>query len=127
MATKPASLAVITLDGFQHYLLPADRALKIVALMEGAVSLEQDYTSRNFARKEWVTKNETTVSYETAKADSIRTPEGEAAQMRRTLLITWPELVALAITNGIDKADQVTIDAAQAAIDKAAARPAEGI
>jgi hypothetical protein len=81
MATKPASLAVITLDGFQHYLLPADRALKIVALMEGAVSVEQDYTSRNFARKEWVTKNETTVSYETAKADSIRTPEGEAAQM----------------------------------------------
>ena len=76
MATKPASLAVITLDGFQHYLLPADRALK-----KGAVSLEQDYTSRNFARKEWVTKNETTVSYETAKADSIRTPEGEAAQM----------------------------------------------
>ncbi|EGK72007.1 hypothetical protein METUNv1_01785 [Methyloversatilis universalis FAM5] len=46
--------------------------------------------------------------------------------MDRTLLITWPELVALAIAQGIDTADQATVDAAQAAIDKAAARPAEG-
>lgn len=59
------------------------------------------------------------------------TPRGEPVivgqAMGRTLLITWPELVALAITNGIDKADQATVDAAQAAIDKAAARPAEGL
>lgn len=59
------------------------------------------------------------------------TPRGEPViigqAMGRTLLITWPELVALAITNGIDKADQATLDAAQAAIDKAAARPAEGV
>lgn len=59
------------------------------------------------------------------------TPRGETVivgqAMGRTLLITWPELVALAITNGIDKADQATLDAAQAAIDKAAARPAEGV
>lgn len=81
MATKPASLAVITFDDFKHFLLPADRALKVIALMEGAVSVEPDYTSRNFARKEWVTKNETTVSYETAKADAIRTPEGTEAPM----------------------------------------------
>jgi hypothetical protein len=81
MATKPASLAVITLDGFQHYLLPADRALKIVALMEGAVTVEQDYTSRKFDRKEWVTNRETSVSYETARAGSIRTPEGTEARM----------------------------------------------
>lgn len=59
------------------------------------------------------------------------TPRGEPVivgqAMGRTLLITWPELVALAITNGIDKADQATVDAAQAAIDKAAAKPAEGV
>jgi hypothetical protein len=59
------------------------------------------------------------------------TPRGEPViigqAMGRTLLITWPELVALAITNGIDKADQATVDAAQTAIDKAAARPAEGV
>lgn len=81
MATKPASLAVITMDGFNSYLLPADRALKVVALLEGAVTVERDYTSRNFDRKEWVTNKETTVSYETTKADSIRTPDGAAAQM----------------------------------------------
>lgn len=81
MATKPASLAVITIDGFNSYLLPADRALKVIALLEGAVTVERDYTSRNFDRKEWVTNKETTVSYETTKADSIRTPEGASAQM----------------------------------------------
>lgn len=59
------------------------------------------------------------------------TPRGEpvivAHEMARTLHITWPELVALAITQGIDQADQATVDAAQAAIDKAAVKPAEGV
>lgn len=59
------------------------------------------------------------------------TPRGEPVvigqAMGRTLLISWPELVALAIAQGIDTADQATVEAAQAAIDKAAARPAEGV
>lgn len=77
MATKPASLAVITFDGFHSFLLPVDRALKVAALMEGAVTVELDFTSRNFARDEWLAKGEVQVAYKTVKADAVKHPNGD--------------------------------------------------
>lgn len=85
MATKPASLAVITLDSIHHYLLPADRALKIVALLEGAVTVNRDYESRNFQRDDWVIERETEIGYASVKTGAVRTASGEAhtSQSRR--------------------------------------------
>lgn len=77
MATKPASLAVITFDGFSSFLLPVDRALKVAALMEDAVTVEQDFTSRNFTRDEWLAKGEVQVAYKTVKADAVKHPSGD--------------------------------------------------
>jgi hypothetical protein len=42
MATKPVNMACVTV-GFQHYLMPADKALKVVELMQTAIECERSY------------------------------------------------------------------------------------
>ena len=42
MATKSVNMACVTV-GFQHFLMPADKAMKVVELMQTAFECEQGY------------------------------------------------------------------------------------
>lgn len=73
MAAKPVNVCCVTI-GFEHYLLPLDKGLKLVDLLQNAVQCEKHYESGY----EYSVREQAECSLVMVKASQIRTPNGQA-------------------------------------------------
>ena len=72
--TKPKNVPMAILSiGYQKYVMPSAKAMKVAELMQGAVSVEYDY--RTHSAKYIVQEEELRIAFELVRADQIVMPE----------------------------------------------------
>jgi hypothetical protein len=47
-AKKPVSMCCVTIGGFEEFLMPADKGMKLVELLQHAVHCRRDYESHDY-------------------------------------------------------------------------------
>lgn len=81
-AAPVADLCVLTL-GWVHVLVPAEKGLKVAALLRGAVQVRHATGST----ADWEIDEELRVNYETTKASRVRANPSDAPTSKATALI----------------------------------------
>jgi len=87
MVSKPKQVPMCVVKiGFESYLMPSTKGLKLVELVQGAVRVEYDYQGRSNA---YIVGDEVSVEYQSIKASQLRARPTDAppAAPRGPLLI----------------------------------------
>jgi hypothetical protein len=72
MATKPTQLCCISI-GYMDYLMPMDKGLKLMELMQYAVEVDKRYEDRGY---EFLVKEQPRCGIEMVKPSQVKTPDG---------------------------------------------------
>jgi hypothetical protein len=70
--------------GYQEFLMPADKGMKVVELMTSAVDCDKQYLERGYS---YTLRDQPDVSFNLVKPDQIRLPQATAPIQAPTLLI----------------------------------------
>lgn len=81
MAASPKSMCVVSL-GSGQYLMPADVGMKVVQLMQQALTCRYDYSS-DYMSKHYVAGDTPSLSLEMVKPSEIRMPPGAEVEPAR--------------------------------------------
>lgn len=73
---KPVQMCCLTLN-YTNYILPADKGMKVVALMQSAVPCNEDYEDRQFIYR--ATEEPTAVEFKLIQPSQLRGPKVSAA------------------------------------------------
>ncbi|MFE1574263.1 hypothetical protein ACFIQG_21030 [Comamonas odontotermitis] len=74
--TKPKNVPMAILSiGYQRYVMPSAKAMKVAELMQGAVSVDYDYRATTSTSKYIVQDEELRIAFELVRADQIAMPE----------------------------------------------------
>lgn len=77
-ASASAAVCVLTV-GWTHVLLPADKGLKVAALLRGSVEVKHVYEKDG---ADWEIQDELEVTYLTTKRSSVRSKHSEPSRAR---------------------------------------------
>lgn len=78
--TRPVQMACLSI-GFNDYLLPADKAMKVAELMQSSFSCDKRYADRGH---QYTPREQPNISFEFVKASQVRPDE----PVRGTPLLT---------------------------------------
>lgn len=70
---KPVQLCCVTI-GYQDFLLPLDKGLKLVEIMQAAIACDDKYEESGYV---YTTKESSEVSLKMVKPSQVRMPAGE--------------------------------------------------
>lgn len=68
-------MCVVSVD-FQYLMLPADKGMKLVELLQSAVRVEPEYRDRDYS---YQVGEQPSVEYKSVKASQVRMPTSPAA------------------------------------------------
>jgi len=74
--TKPVSLCIVTIDGNQ-LLMPSDKGLKLVELLQHAQTARWDYSDRSDGRT-YIIGGSVDAEYRAVKQSQLKLPEAES-------------------------------------------------
>lgn len=91
MAT-PKGMCIVTI-GYQHYLIPVADGLKVMDIMQKALSCEWNFRSDS-GKKEFDVGDAPTLSMQTIRADQLRMPPGAVVTPATQSTQTTPKRIA---------------------------------
>ena len=74
-APKPVQMACLNI-GYEHYLLPAPQAMKVMELMQGAVKSEIDFGAAGRGETLYVANGQPRLELKFIHPNQVRIPEG---------------------------------------------------
>ncbi len=72
-ATKPTQMARLTI-GYQEYLMPSDKAMKVAELMQHAIACESNFEGTGYV---YTAKEQPNVEFSLVRPNQVRMPLGE--------------------------------------------------
>lgn len=79
MSKSAPDLAVLSI-GYQHFLLPMDKALTVLRAMKGAIDIDYDRERGDGSTTRWVaTSDIPRLTLESVQSQHVRVPRGTAA------------------------------------------------
>ena len=90
MMATPKAMCIVTI-GYQHYLIPVADGLKVMSIMQKALSCEWTYGDSG---KEVEAGAQPTLSMQMVSADQIRMPPGAAVTPATQSTQTTPKRIA---------------------------------
>lgn len=72
-ATKPTQMACLTI-GYQDYLMPSDKAMKVAELMQHAIACESNFEGTGYV---YTAKEQPNVEFSLVRPNQVRMPQGE--------------------------------------------------
>jgi hypothetical protein len=72
-STKPTPMACLTI-GYQDYLMPSDKAMKVAELMQHAIECESNFEGTAYV---YNAKDQPNVEFSLVRPSQVRMPQGE--------------------------------------------------
>lgn len=76
-STKPTPMARLTI-GYQDYLMPPDKAMKVAELMQHAVECRSNFEGTGYV---YTAKDQPNVEFSLVRPNQVRMPQGEPMPM----------------------------------------------
>ena len=76
-STKPTPMACLTI-GYQDYLMPSDKAMKVAELMQHAIECESNFEGTGYV---YTAKDQPNVEFSLVRPNQVRMPQGEPTPM----------------------------------------------
>ncbi len=76
-STKPTPMACLTI-GYQDYLMPSDKAMKVAELMQHAVECRSNFEGTGYV---YTAKDQPNVEFSLVRPNQVRMPQGEPMPM----------------------------------------------
>lgn len=76
-STKPTPMACLTI-GYQDYLMPSDKAMKVAELMQHAVECRSNFEGTGYV---YTAKDQPNVEFSLVRPNQVRMPQGESMPM----------------------------------------------
>lgn len=80
-ATKTGPMCIVSIDHLCELLMPAEKGMKLVALLQDSVRVDQDY--QVLSRRTYITRDVPEVQYNAVKPDQIVMPQASTSAQRR--------------------------------------------
>lgn len=79
--TKPVQLCCVQI-GYSSYLMPADKGMKVVELLQSAVDCKKDYAERGYV---YTVGTQPEVELALVRSDQVRAPAGQPGEAQLCL------------------------------------------
>lgn len=76
-STKPTPMACLTI-GYQDYLMPSDKAMKVAELMQHAVECRSNFEGTGYV---YTATDQPNVEFSLVRPNQVRMPQGEPMPM----------------------------------------------